>query len=181
MTDEILTLGSKIVYENNWMKLREDNIRYPDGHESIYGYVDKPNFSLIVAVHADGSVQMVEQFRYPVRCRQWEFPMGVWDGKPGATPLESAQAELREETGLRAKQMELFANFFPTPGLATQTCHMFLATELTTGKPCREVEEQGMITKAFMVDEILQMITSGLIKDATTISAIGYLRLLGRI
>ena len=42
--------------------------------------------------------------------------MGVWDGKPDATPLESAQAELREETGLRAEQMELFADFFPDAG-----------------------------------------------------------------
>ena len=44
MVEEISTLRSKIVYENNWMKLREDKIQYSDGHQSIYGYVDKAEF-----------------------------------------------------------------------------------------------------------------------------------------
>lgn len=181
MVREIETLDTKIVYENKWMKVREDAIQFPDGHEGIYGYIEKPSFSLIVPVHGDGTIQMVEQYRYPVGKRLWELPLGVWDENPGGDPADAAHAELAEETGLRAGTMEAFGDFFVAAGLVKQLCHMFLATDLTQGEASHEVEEQGMITRAFSIEAVLEMIQSGQISDTATIAALGYLRLLGRL
>jgi len=63
---EIKTLGSRRVYENRWMKVREDRIVYPDGSESIYGVVEKNDAALIFAMDDEDGVYLVEQFRYPV-------------------------------------------------------------------------------------------------------------------
>ncbi len=181
MGAEIEKLSGKIVYENRWMKVREDAIRFADGHEGIYGYVDKPDFSLIVPVHDDGSIQLVEQYRYPVGERLWEVPLGVWENRPDADPLDAAHAELTEETGLRAGQMQALGELFVAAGLIRQRCHMFVATDLTQGTIDQEVEEQGMRSQAFPLQIVLDMIAGGVIRDAATIAALGYLHMLGWI
>jgi 8-oxo-dGDP phosphatase len=42
---EIRQLASRIVYENRWMRVREDDVRRVDGSDSIYGIVEKPDFA----------------------------------------------------------------------------------------------------------------------------------------
>ena len=39
------TLGSKQVYANPWMTVREDAIRRPDGSTGIYGVVESPDIA----------------------------------------------------------------------------------------------------------------------------------------
>jgi ADP-ribose pyrophosphatase len=95
MTDdaerEIATLRTRLVYENRWMRVREDAIRRPDGSQGIYGVVEKPDFVVIAPVEEDGSVHLVEQYRYPVGARFWEFPQGAWEHAPGADPIDVAR------------------------------------------------------------------------------------------
>jgi ADP-ribose pyrophosphatase len=101
----IETTGTRIVDENRWMRLREDTIRRRDGSSGIYSVVEKPDFVVVVPVEADGRLHLVEQFRYPVQGRYWEFPQGSWEQTPGADPLDIARGELREETGLEADEL----------------------------------------------------------------------------
>ena len=61
----ITVRASRVVYENPWMRVREDAIGRPDGSAGIYGVVEKPDFALVIPVDADG-VWLVEQYRYPV-------------------------------------------------------------------------------------------------------------------
>src|SRR5689334_23888893 len=72
----VQTLGTRQVYANAWMTVREDEIRFDCGSTSIYGVVDKPTFALIIP-RGDGRLHLVEQFRYPVGGRRWEFPQGT--------------------------------------------------------------------------------------------------------
>src|SRR5437660_3306264 len=102
---EIDTISTRLAYENRWMRLREDQIRRGDGSSGIYCVVEKPDFALIVPKEDDGRLHLVEQFRYPVQGRYWEFPQGSWEQMPNADPLDVARGELREETGLVASKM----------------------------------------------------------------------------
>ncbi|WGF90480.1 NUDIX domain-containing protein [Marinivivus vitaminiproducens] len=177
MTDdtppEITTTGSTVIYENRWMKVREDAIRRPDGSEGIYGVVEKPDFVVIVPVEEDGSVHLVEQYRYPVGQRLWEFPQGSWEQMRDADPLEVARGELREETGLDAERMTHVGHLFQGYGYATQGYHVFLARGLRPGRGDLDHEEQGLVARRFSRAELTAMIGDGRIKDATTLAAIG--------
>ena len=88
----IETTSTRLVYENRWMRVREDAIRRRDGSTGIYGVVEKPDFVVIVPVEDDGSLHLVQRFRYPVQDRYWELPQGTWEQEPGADPLEMAAA-----------------------------------------------------------------------------------------
>src|SRR6516165_7179453 len=52
----IETTSTWLVYENRWMRVREDTIRRRDGSNGIYGVVEKPYFVVIIPVEDDGRV-----------------------------------------------------------------------------------------------------------------------------
>lgn len=174
---DIKRIGRRTVYENRWMKVHEDDVRFPDGSEGIYGIVDKEDFVLIIPRHHDGRYQLVQQFRYPVADRYWEFPQGSWETKPGSNPEIVALGELEEETGFRAESLRKLGHLFEAYGFSNQGFHVFLADKLVQGEAARDHEEQDMLTASFSPKEVADLICTGQIKDAPTIAALGLLNI----
>ncbi|MGB8022265.1 MAG: NUDIX hydrolase [Candidatus Nanopelagicales bacterium] len=164
-------LSSREVYRNPWMVVREDTIERGDGTSGSYGVVDKPDFALVVPVDRQG-FWMVEQYRYPVRRRAWEFPQGSWGaGQPGGTAEELARSELAEETGLRAGLMRPLGHLFGAYGFCSQGFTVWLAEDLTSGPTGREDSEQDMDHRHVAEPEFRQMVANGDIVDAATLAA----------
>jgi 8-oxo-dGTP pyrophosphatase MutT (NUDIX family) len=174
------TVTSREVYRNPWISVREDEVELPDGSTGIYGVVDRADFALIIPREADGSVWLVEQYRYAIGRRSWEFPQGTWP--PGAQPGtadELARAELREETGLRADELRHLGHLYTAYGFSSQGYDVWLATGLRYGEAEREVTEQDMQHRVFRAGEFEGMIRAGEIFDSHTIAAYGLLQLMG--
>ena len=169
-------LSSRQVYANPWMVVREDRIRRSDGSDGIFGVIDKPDYALIVPADGD-RLHLVEQFRYPLGMRRWEFPQGTAPDRADADPIELARRELREETGLRAGRLTLLGLLDVAPGMSSQRGRVFLATELTEGEPEREHTEQDMLTAWFSRRQVIEMVERGEITDAQSIAALGLLLL----
>jgi 8-oxo-dGDP phosphatase len=166
----VQTLGSRQVYVNPWMSVREDAVLLADGTNSIYGVIDKPTFALVIPRDGD-RLHLVEQFRYPIGHRRWEFPMGTAPERAEVDPAELAARELREETGLVAGRMERIGALEAAPGMSSQRGHVFLATELTQGPTAREHSEQDMRTAWFSVAEFEDMVRSGGLPDSQSLAA----------
>jgi ADP-ribose pyrophosphatase len=166
----ILTTGSRVVYRNRWMTVREDAIERADGSPGIYSVVEKPDFALVIPIEEDG-LYLVEQYRYPIGKRFLEFPQGTWEQNPSADPIEVARGELQEETGLVAGKMDYIGQLFIAYGMSNQGFHIFRATDLTQGEQNLEMEEQDLIVKRMPITKFEQLIRTGEIKDAGTISA----------
>ncbi len=164
------SLGTRQVYANQWMTVREDPIRRADGTTGIYGVVDKPDYALVIPLDGE-RLRLVEQFRYPIGLRRWEFPQGTAPDRADSDPFELAARELREETGLRAGRFVDLGLLDVAPGLTSQRGRVFLATELTEGFHEREVEEQDMRSAWFARADFEAMISKGEITDAQSIAA----------
>jgi 8-oxo-dGTP pyrophosphatase MutT (NUDIX family) len=178
MTSPYVTLSSRIAYENPWTRVREDRIRHPDGSLGLYGVVERSDF-VVIAPWQDGRLTLVEQYRYPISERMWEFPMGMWEQAPNTDPAVLAAGELREETGLVAGRMIYAGEMFQGPGYCNQRGHIFLATDLTQGDPDREATEQDMVCRSFALEEFEEMVRDGTLREAMTLSAFGLLRVKG--
>lgn len=176
MTVDIITISTRLVYQDRWMRVRADEIRRRDGSSGTYGVIEKSDFAVIVPVEND-STYLVEQFRYPVGARYWEFPQGSWENTPDADPVALARGELLEETGLVAEEMLHAGHLFECYGHSTQGYNVYLARDLTQLKPQREQSEQDMICRRVSIEEVERMIRDGMIKDAATVAAFGLLRL----
>lgn len=177
---EIKTLATKTVYENKWMRVREDRIQRPSGAEGIFGVVEKPDFVVIIPI-SDGYIHLVEQYRYPVQARYWELPQGSWEDNPEADPAIIAAGELREETGLIARNMQYVGHQYLAYGYSNQGYHIYLATELQQQEVSLDHEEEDLIAKPFSLAQFEELIVSGAIKDATSVNAYNLARLKGFI
>ncbi len=180
MRADIETVSSQLVYQNKWLRVREDIVRRRDDSQGIYGVVERRDF-VIVAPLQDGRLTLVEQYRYPVRARLWELPMGMWPDDSAVAAEVLAEAELREETGYRAREMTRVGTVLMGPGFCDQTGHLFLATGLIPGRAEREATEQDMRARDFTLAEVMAMVADGTLCDGMTLAALGLLRLKGLI
>jgi 8-oxo-dGDP phosphatase len=166
----IRTLSSRVVYENPWLTLREDEVEHEDGSRGIYSVVDKPDFALVMPWENDG-FHLVEEYRYPLGERRWQFPQGAFPHGVTGTPEQLAAAELGEETGFTAGRLARLGYLNAAHGLTNQCYHVFLATDLTPGEPRREVTEQDMRQEWFPRVEVERMIREGVLTDDSSLAA----------
>ncbi|MBS2964359.1 NUDIX hydrolase [Actinocrinis puniceicyclus] len=171
-------VSSRIVYQNPWMTVREDGIVRADGTAGVYGVVDKPHSALIVPFEHDG-FWLVEQYRYAVGGRYWEFPQGTLPDRGDGEPAAVARHELSQETGLSAGRLTPLGRFFHAYGMSSQACNAWLATELTADPQAAapDPEEADLVAKWFPRAQFEAMLRDGRIVDLATIAAYGLMLL----
>jgi 8-oxo-dGTP pyrophosphatase MutT (NUDIX family) len=167
-------LESKIEYENPYFEVRKDRVIVPDGREKDYFIVEKGRiFSIAIPLTADNKTYLVGQYRPAPRVYSLEFPMGYANGKDA---LGMAKTELKEETGLTAKNWEEIGKFHLAPGHTGQIGYIFVASGLIKGEPEFEENEFIDIKSNVKILDIERMIISGKITDGPTIVAYYFLR-----
>ncbi len=170
VSPDIEQISTRIGYQSPWLQVREDEIRFGDGSPGLYSYIDKPDFALVVP-YQDGGYWLVEQYRYPVRRRQWEFPQGGWPAGASGSQADLAATELREEVGARAGRWTHLGHQYASYGYSNQGYDCYLAEELTVGQPHREASEQDMRTAWFSQSDVVSMIADGTLQDAHSVAA----------
>lgn len=175
-SDEIRCLSSREMFANRWLRLREDEVEFPDGSGGQYTVVEKQDF-VVVLPYADDGFWLVQQYRYPVGSREWEFPQGGWPAGSSGTSRELAERELGEETGLSADELTHLGRLFAAYGYSNQAFDVYLATGLTEGTPDREHTEQDMVHRWFAADEVRAMIGRGEFADSHSVAALALFEL----
>jgi ADP-ribose pyrophosphatase len=156
------------VHKNPWFSVCEHGITMHNGKDAAY-YVVHANASVfIVPISYDGQIYLIKQFRYPNKNTSWELPAGAID--KGEKPLEAAQRELLEETGLKGTKWEAQGSIYLTPGLTSSTCTIYRASGLTmTGTP--EYGDEAILEcRKFQEYEIKDLIRNEEMTDGPSIA-----------
>ncbi|MGA3134890.1 MAG: NUDIX hydrolase [Terracidiphilus sp.] len=167
----IITLSSREVYRNRWMRVREDEILRSNGERGIYGVVEKDDAAIILPIDR-GRVWLVEQFRYTIQERALELPQGGWEME-AENPEELARGELKEETGLEAASMIHLGTLWIAYGFTRQKQHVFLAAGLTHTQKEPDPEEHDLLIHSVPLEEFEEMMLTGVIRDGCTLAAWG--------
>jgi 8-oxo-dGTP pyrophosphatase MutT (NUDIX family) len=170
------TLSTRLVYDNPWVRVREDQVIRPDGKPGTYGVVHYKNLAIgILPIDADGFVHLVGQYRYPLDRYSWEIPEG---GCPeGEDPLQAAQRELAEETGLQAQNWKLVGGADLSNSVSDEKALWYLATGLIQGEAQPDGTEV-LQHRRVSLTEALRMVEAHEITDALSIIALlAYARL----
>ena len=122
-----------------------------------------------LAVHDDGRVVLVRQYRHAVSSHVWELPAGRLD--PNETPEAGARRELEEEVGLRAGRLEKLLEFWTTPGFCDEAMYLFRATALERVPAQPEADERILILTASFA-EARAMIARGDVREGKTLVAL---------
>jgi 8-oxo-dGTP pyrophosphatase MutT (NUDIX family) len=173
---DIEQLSTREIYRNQWLSLREDQIAFADGSPGLYTVVDKRDFAVVIPYTGEG-YWLVQQYRYALGRRAWEFPQGGWPAGHSGTREELAVAELREETGLRADHFVHLGRLDSAPGYATNGFDAFLATGLHEGAPRREATEADMIHAYVSEAELRRMVAAGEFTDSHSVAALALMQL----
>jgi len=166
-------ISSKIVYETPWIKVQEDEVIQPDGKQDRYTFLNTPESCMIIAWDKKSkSLFLINEFRYPIGRAIWQFPSGVIED--GLEPLENAQKELIEETGINAKEWKELRQIYSFPGKTTNLLHIFLASDLDLSevKINQEGNESICEIRKFKISEIKKMIKDGTINSSETLAAL---------
>jgi ADP-ribose pyrophosphatase len=168
----VKTLRSEKRYAGRVFDLVVDEVEYPSGNRGIREIAQHAGGAVVVPLLDDGSVLLVNQFRYPVKKNLFELPAGKLD--VGEDPKVCAGRELEEETGYTAGTLTKLISIYTTPGFCNEQLHLFVATGLKKlpGGQRLEEGEMDLTVKAFPIDEALEMIENQIIVDGKTICGI---------
>jgi ADP-ribose pyrophosphatase len=161
------TLSTKTVYENPWMKLREDTAQLPDGQTTIYGVVIFGDcVGVLPFVDAD-HVLLVRQYRYVQgEAHRWEMPTG--GVKNGETLEQAAQRELAEEAGYHAGRLVLVSSYYTSKCICDETAHLYIGENLTVAQASPD-DTEFLQRRVFPFDEALRMALEGEIMDSMSV------------
>jgi 8-oxo-dGTP pyrophosphatase MutT (NUDIX family) len=164
------TLGTRPIYENPWIAVREDQVLRPDGQPGIYGVVHFKNRAVgVLPIDETGRVWMVGQYRYTLGCYSWEIPEG---GCPEhEEPEEAARRELREETGLEAGQLELIGRSHLSNSVSDELGIIYRATDLIEG-PNQPEGTERIEVRLMAWEQVWGMLSRGEITDSMTVIAL---------
>ncbi|MFF1529238.1 NUDIX domain-containing protein [Cellulomonas sp. NPDC058312] len=165
------TRTSTTVYENAWIRVREDAVTRPDGGEGVYGVVELRHPAVfVVPVTDDDEVVLVEVDRYPTGRRSLEVPAG---GSDGEDALVAARRELAEETGLLADTWQDLGEVFSLNGVCDAPGRVLLARGLRApGDATGQAEEGIVATHRLPWPVVLERVADGTITDNESIAAL---------
>jgi 8-oxo-dGTP pyrophosphatase MutT (NUDIX family) len=160
-------LQRRLVYQNPWIWVWEDQVLRPDGQPGIYGVVHFRNRAIgVVALDDRDQVLLVGQYRYPLGQYSWEIPEG--GGPLDEEPLTAAQRELLEETGFTAGQWREVLRAHLSNSVSDEEAVCFLATDLRPGTAQPEGTEQLQL-RWVPFAEALRMTADGRITDSLSV------------
>jgi len=162
-------VDSKDVYSNPWIKVREDKVIRPDGKDGIFGVVTmKPGIS-VLPMDDQGNVFLTKEYHYAVERETIEAISGGIDGDENK--LEAAKRELKEETGIEAKEwvdmgvVDPFTTVINSPNL------LFLAKNLTFSEANPEGTEDIRVIKV-PFEQAVDLVMQSLITHSATATLI---------
>lgn len=158
-------LRSEIAFEGAVWDVRDDRVRYGSG-EIRRQYVAHTGAVAILALDDDGRVLLIQQYRHPIRHRDWELPAGLLD-VAGEEPVEAARRELAEEADLVAARWEPLISSWTTPGGNDEVIHIFLATGISAAETAhdREDEEADIRIEWVPLTDAVEAVLSGRMRN----------------
>ena len=167
-------VSSKIVYQNPWITIHEDQTISQDGNTGIYGYMESRDSCMVVVVDDQERLYLVRGFRYPSQSFGWELPGGGGDNE---NLLEASKRELEEETGIIAQSWNKLVEAYVCNGLMTEKMTVYLARDLSFSGHTEQSDEVFGDMRFFTRDEIDALITQGEINDCQTLAGLQYYHL----
>jgi ADP-ribose pyrophosphatase len=159
------------VYQGKIIDLEVDSIEI-EGISTIREVVRHPGGVVVLAEVEPDRIPFVRQYRYPIGRDLLELPAGKIDNRED--PLISAERELEEETGYRAKSLEKICSFYSTPGFCDELLHAYYTDNVEKSEAAPEFDEHLEI-EFYSLSEALTLIEREEIQDGKTVAALLWL------
>jgi 8-oxo-dGTP pyrophosphatase MutT (NUDIX family) len=163
--EEWPVVASDTLVRGRLVTVRTDKVRMPGGNLAERDVVLHPGAVAVLALDETGQVLMIRQYRHPVSKLLWEIPAGLRD-VAGEPLLVTAQRELLEEAGYRARDWRVLADYYSSPGFTNERLRIFLARDLELVPAAErdfvpEDEETQLVLAWLPLDEAVGKVLAG--------------------
>jgi 8-oxo-dGTP pyrophosphatase MutT (NUDIX family) len=165
------TTRVRTVADVGFVRLDEVEIEAPDGATAERYVLRMHDAVAVVALHGE-HVILVEQFRTPFETALVEIPAGVLD-VDGEDPIDAVRRELEEEAGYTGGEITHLGDLIMSPGATDEVISLYLARDVepVERRPASPEERHATVVTMTM-DEALEAIGDGRIRDAKTVAAL---------
>jgi len=146
-----------------------DRVMLQNGEHTLREVVEHPGGVTVIPIDEEGYVYCVRQFRYPMLEHLLEVPAGKLEKEE--EPLQCAQRELSEETGISAGEYTYLGKVYPSPGFCREILYIYMARGLSFGTPHPDCNEFLDVEKVH-IDELVRLVMNNDITDAKTVIAV---------
>lgn len=123
---EWTVLSERLVLDRRWLRIHEQRVRLPNGHEiEEFHLIEGPDWAAVLALTDENQVVLVRQYRHGAHKASLELPAGVIDA--GEDGLAAAKRELAEETGYVASDWAPLVVVNTEPARHTTRAHLYVA------------------------------------------------------
>jgi ADP-ribose pyrophosphatase len=129
----------RTVFRGRVITVNVETVRLPNGHVTDLEIIHHPGGAAVVAVNAARQVCLIRQYRHAIGGWVWELPAGKLE--PSEPPQATARRELSEETGTSAQSWQSLGVYVSSPGVFTESVHLYLALGLHSVKMAHEAGE----------------------------------------
>ncbi|WP_446723487.1 NUDIX domain-containing protein [Olsenella sp. An188] len=141
-------------------------VELPDGRMAIRDVVRHPGAVAVVALTEDGRICLVRQYRTALGRVTVEIPAGKLS--PGEDPLECANRELLEETGMTAERIAFLTTIATSDGFCDELIHIYMATGISFSRSNPDADE-FINVDLVPLGELVDAVLDGRIEDAKTV------------
>jgi len=146
-------------FECPYFDVRVDSVSLGGGPERAYNSIRMKTYGVLVApIDEDGQTTLIGQYRYVLDRFTWEVPGG--GARSGMSDVDSAKAELSEETGLHADHWLQLHKASTSPGIADELSPGFVAWGIHRGTPHPDPQER-LLRRRLPFDEAVDMALQG--------------------
>lgn len=163
-------LGSEVLHHTHVFDVVQCSVRLPHGAVIERSIIRHPGAVAIVAIDDEGRWLLIRQYRLAVQQELLEIPAGTLDHDE--VPEETAQRELREETGFAADSLQRLGGTWMVPGYCDEYIHYFLATGLRPDPLAHDEDEHLSAPIPMTYDQVVEAVEDGRIQDAKTAVAL---------
>lgn len=139
---EIEILYPHIVFENQYIKIFNDDVIFPGGYRGTYVRVSNPSPKsvAVLPVTPDCKILLIKTFRHGARGWAYEIPKGGVES--GEDAPSAALRELWEETGYSAEKLIDLGEYYESPAIFSGSLKCYLALNCRQISPiCHEKTE----------------------------------------
>ena len=165
------TLSEEIVYTGDYLTFTKVKVQLPDGNEANRDIIKHPGACGIIPFVDENHIILIRQFRKSIDKVIYEIPAGKLSSDESAE--NCAYRELEEETGYQASSLFHLGTVAIVPGYCDELLYIYKATNLFLSKKHEDFDE-FIEVEIFTIEEVKNMIKSGEIIDAKTITALAY-------
>jgi 8-oxo-dGDP phosphatase len=159
-------ISTQLDFTGRVWDVRRDVFEY-NGHELTRDYIDHPGAVAVLVLDDDDRALLIQQYRHPIRSRDWEIPAGLLD-IAGEDPLVAAQRELAEEVDLVAAHWSHLVTFHSSPGGSNELITVYLARGLSASSSTyhRTEEEADILVRWVPLADVVAGVLAQTVKNS---------------